>query len=81
MLMIDACNRQIDKEAVGWPEERSQVGRWMWGRARRVDPDPVGSGPESKISILSGPGPGPKILDPTGSNVGAMSVGGNTFRC
>ncbi len=40
-------------------------------RARRVDPDPSGS----KILILSGPGltnfnqsgPGPKILDPTGS--------------
>jgi hypothetical protein len=37
------------------------------GRARRVDPDPVGSGSGSKISILLGPGPDPKILDPTGS--------------
>ncbi len=40
-------------------------------RARRVYPDPVGSGSGSKISILSGPspeifllpGPGPQILD------------------
>jgi len=38
----------------------------MMIRALRVDPDPVGSGSVSKISILSGPGP--KILDPTGSN-------------
>ncbi len=30
MFMIDVCNRQTDKEAVDWPEERSQVGRWMW---------------------------------------------------
>jgi hypothetical protein len=51
-------------------------------RAGRVDPDPdpVGSESESKISILPGsgpvpgpeifllPGPGPKILDPTGSS-------------
>jgi len=37
-------------------------------RARRVDPDPVGSVSGSKLSILLGPGP--KILDPTGSTRG-----------
>jgi len=31
MFLIDASTRQTDKEAFGWPEERSQVGRWMWG--------------------------------------------------
>ncbi len=45
----------------------------MVNRARRVDPDPVGSESGSKISILSGPGTeifllpgpglGPKISD------------------
>ncbi len=42
-------------------------------RARRADPDPIGSGSRPKIYILSGPGPeifilsgphpGPKMLD------------------
>ncbi len=36
---------------------RVWVSMRLWIRARRVDPDPVGSGSGSKILILSGPGP------------------------
>ncbi len=40
----------------------------LWGRARRVDPDPTGCG--SGVRPVVGPGPGPKILDPAGSILG-----------